>query len=87
MLQAFVKLGLLFIILVAIVFIFLHFLGFLLPVAALVGGVLIFSIVVFAIIFALLAVLLAIYYAITKKPEIERSRNWKLERIKGKGEE
>ncbi len=87
MMQAIIKLGFLFIILAAIIFISLHFLGFLLPISLLVGGMLILSIIFFAIIFALLAVLLAIYYSITKKPEIERSGDWDLERIKGKGEE
>ncbi|KAA0002361.1 MAG: hypothetical protein FE048_03945 [Thermoplasmata archaeon] len=86
MIQAFIKFGIILIILASIAFFSLYFLGFLLPIAIIVGGMLILSIIFFSVIFAILAILLAIYYAITKKPKIERDGDWSLERIKGKGD-
>ena len=84
--QRLIKLGFLILFLAVISFIFLCFLGFLLPIAVIVGGMLVLGIIFFSVIFAILAVLLAIYYSITKKPKIEKHGEWSLERIKGKGE-
>lgn len=86
MMQGLIKLGILILLLATISFIFLSFLGFLLPVAVMVGGMLILGIIFFSVILAILAVLLAIYYSITKKPKIEKHGSWGLERVKGKGE-
>lgn len=84
--QGMIKFGFLFLILAVTVFILLYFLGLLLPIAVIFGGIFILSIIFFSVILAFLAILLAIYYAITKKPRVEESGNWNLERVKGKEE-
>jgi len=86
MIQGLIKLGFLILFLAALVFLSLSFLGILLPIAIIFGGMLILSIIFFSVIFAILAILLAIYYSITKKPKLERDGSWSLERVKGKND-
>jgi hypothetical protein len=85
--QAAMKLGFIFLFLATLTFIVLYFLGHILPIAAIGGGIVIIAVIFFSLLFALLVLLLAIFYALKKKPNIEKSGNWTIERIKGKGED
>ena len=75
---------LIFLAIVAVLLLVLHFLGVLLRAIAFLGLFVLIGLVIFIVAFGLVMILLAFYYMLKKEPIVQEYGNYSLDGVKGK---